>query len=241
MGHMPKLFEKGPTLGVVEESVRSPLSRAELLLRLRGWQGSDDRVGRLCDEVFAGVFNEVEAEHIRRDWFGVGGPTFFVGWEDSGALIEAGVAEGLVQAAEASLGLGSGESLEAFVADLAARSQVSVETAEKTLLGAGMGVGSGPVVQLGLRRCLPLELFWMCELPVFEVFVSWSASVVTVVLGTPSVDAELVVIPQRPSVLSRAKMGEDRGMVAVQVDPRAGSVMASLFDDRNFASMRDTH
>jgi hypothetical protein len=36
-------------------------------------------------------------------------------------------------------------------------------------------------------------------------------------------------------------MGEDRGMVAVQVDPRAGSVMASLFDDRNFASMRDTH
>ena len=80
----------------------------------------------------------------------------------------------------------------------------------------------------------------MCELPVFEVFVSWSASVVTVVLGTPSVDAELVVIPQRPCVLSRAKMDEGHGMIAVQVDQRAGSVMASLFDERNFASIHNT-
>lgn len=223
---MPKFLAKTLTQVAIENALRSPLGRACALLRLRDWAGRLDEGENPSLTEASRALQEREIQHLNLDWFGRGGNPFWVGAENCGPVVERIVGYGLREATEVALGLRTHESVAAYVEDIATRSGVSAEVATKSLLTSTQSTSVALELedlppQRALRRDLPIDVYWICEVPEFESYVSWNDRQVTFIVVTPPVDGEITNLRTDPELLEEGKVTRSAGVVVVQRAPRA--------------------
>ncbi|HZM79433.1 MAG TPA: hypothetical protein VFC19_27195 [Candidatus Limnocylindrales bacterium] len=245
---MPKFLAKPLMLAAMEDVLRSPLGRACALLRVRDWaERFEGGSGPSLSEA-AQSLRPQESRHADVDWFGRGGDPFWIGGPDAGPVAESVVGHGMREALEVALGLRTGESVAEYVRDIAERSEVSVELAIKSMLASTRSTEVTHALedlppQRTLRRDLPIDIYWICELPEFESYVSWNHRQVTFVIVTPPVDAEIAMLRTGRDLLDEAKASRPAGVVVVQRQPPSpagtdaqavGDPVPALLDERDY-------
>lgn len=242
MPGMPKHVEKGPTLRTLDRELRSALTRAETLVRVRGWLAAFDGVDASALAGCVPGLSEAEYDHLARDWFGSPEQSFWVGWEGDGAAAARIVGLTLRDALEVSLGLGTDEPIDPYVDAIARSAGVTPAVCLKQLRAARPGASVERANdQLGLRRDLPVDTYWVCEMPLFEGYVSWNPQQVTVVVTTPAIDAPMYLVHPRKRLQEQAKTSWSEGLLATQSRPpelaHRGPVFTALLDEYDRAEL----
>ncbi len=218
-GPMPKHVEKAQ-LRVFDEMFRSTITRAETLIRLREWSAQfdgSDTTG-LADCV-PGI-DDAMRDHLATDWFGNPEQMFWIDWDGDGAVAARIVAAGAIETAEVSFGLATGEPLDAYIDALAESAMMTPEVCLKQLRSAALSTEINRAEkQLPLRRDLPVDTYWICEMPLFEAYVSWNDRQVTMHFTTPAVETPMYIVHPRKKLQEEAKTEWSAGMFAIQSAP----------------------
>jgi hypothetical protein len=102
-GFMPYVLDKGPYFEVIESKLADPATRAHALRDLRNNVPIADLVGFDSTNLGAdGRTPDTRKQHLNSDWFGVGGPMFWLGYAGNPELI---LRNAMERAIEMSFGL----------------------------------------------------------------------------------------------------------------------------------------
>lgn len=223
-GQMPTVVEKGPVPLVLDALYANPVERYNRLVALRAVLADTSPTGLLqtnADNVSANVMGQVSGvalgntftQHLDDHWFGpncwfrVIKPRYFNDviqtWLPATVQVlpeakrreaRRTMLQGIVDALEVSLGLGTNETRQV--------------------------VTTGNVKQFKdeLRRNLPINAYWVCgKLDGFEVIVSWNAAEVSVHIVTPPVKwaaKEITPLTNAKARLEAAKKSDYKGHIA---------------------------
>jgi hypothetical protein len=242
MPGMPRFLGKGAVQSGLDRALRDPMSRATALVRLRDWERADPGGRGSLASVFSGGLTEDQITHLAVDWFGTPETPFWVGTDLTGGEVEQLCAQLMKEALEVSLGLSTDESVLPFVQALCDTADLPLEVGLKGLVteaGSARDAGALPAQQ-PLRRDLPLDIYWICELPELEGYVSWNEQQVTVIVATPPIDADVFVVHSERRRLAAAKESSAAGLIAVQRAAqdgigRAGEIVTALYEDRDYS------
>jgi hypothetical protein len=127
-----------------------------------------------------------------------------------------------------------------FVQALCDTADLPLEIGLKGLVSESAPLAGALPAQQPLRRDLPLDIYWICELPELEGYVSWNEHQVTVIVATPPIDADVFVVHSERRRLAAAKESSAAGLIAIQRAAqdgigRAGEIVTALYEDRDYS------
>lgn len=106
-GFMPYVVEKGPYFSVIESLLADPSTRAQALIDLGNGKPIADMVGFDSLSLAPDGLDEAKRkDHLNKQWFGIGEPSFWMGYNGNPELI---LREAMIRAIEMSFGVEHGD------------------------------------------------------------------------------------------------------------------------------------